>query len=143
MTSFYLAARYGRRDEIAQYRDDLIILGYRSVADWLYSTDEEEQAIETDPERMARIALDDMAAIERSGLFVAFTEDPQSPHGRGGRHVELGYALCIRRYQQRLGQRPIRILIVGPRENIFCSVSEVERFETWRDALQALGEERT
>jgi len=40
---------------------------------------------------------------------ITFTETPRSSNSRGGRHVEFGIALGMRK----------RAVVIGPRENVF------------------------
>lgn len=47
---------------------------------------------------------------------------------RGGRHVEFGMALAMDK----------RLVVVGPRENVFHLLPAVEQFDTWPLALAAL-----
>lgn len=133
----YLAARYARRLEMHGPRDALVERGYRVISRWL---DGHELPNDWDEETHARLrsdyARDDLQDLFEANVVVAFTEEPRaqltSP-GRGGRHVELGYALAMKHFG-----RPVRILVVGPKENIFCCLSEVEVYPSFPEALAAL-----
>lgn len=53
---------------------------------------------------------------------------PLDGSGRGGRHVELGYALALDK----------SIWLVGRREHIFHSLPQVKHFDSWDSAFQFL-----
>ncbi|HZZ79636.1 MAG TPA: hypothetical protein VFE62_14040 [Gemmataceae bacterium] len=77
-----------------------------------------------------KFAEDDFADVQACDLLIAFTEQPSAGgRNRGGRHVELGIAI---------GQGK-RIMIVGPRENIFCWLPEIDRFDTFDQCLCEIG----
>jgi nucleoside 2-deoxyribosyltransferase len=73
-------------------------------------------------------AYRDLLEITQADIVVFFSVDPTTATFRGGRHVEFGYALGIRK----------PILVVGPEENIFHVLSEVKHVETWPDAVYYL-----
>lgn len=141
----YLAARYSRREELCGYREQLRAIGHTVQAVWLDGKhqisdegapigDAGEALVEGDDgstslrsEALRRqFAVDDRRDVLNCDLLIAFTEPPRSNASRGGRHVELGIAIG----------RMKRIMIVGPRENIFCWLDEIEHFESW-DAFLA------
>jgi len=136
----YLAARYSRREELAQYRIELQELGHIVQARWLdgehqLSNDgtpigeSGEALVEVgQPECAAKLrtkfALDDWEDVNAAELVISFTEAPRSKPNRGGRHVEYGIALANK----------VRIIVIGHRENIFHWLPVVEFFETWNEA---------
>lgn len=105
----YLAARYSRRAEMQQIARALEQLGHLVTARWVsgaHDTCEDTKS-----------ALEDLEDIHAADMLVAFTEQPGvAGRARGGRHVEYGYALA----------RGLRIVVVGPRENVFHHVPGVE-----------------
>lgn len=119
----YLAGRYSRRLELCGYRDQLHRLGY-TVA---------ERDSDSPSSRAAalrqKFAQDDFRDVVECDLLIAFTEPPRSEKNRGGRHVELGIALGLKK----------GILIVGPRENIFCWLEGLRQFDTWERCVGWLG----
>ena len=126
---FYLASRFGRRSELQGYRSKLIELGHEVTSRWLTV---EHKAEDTDqPEQPSdaheRFALDDLEDIDKSDALVAFTESPDSTYGRGGRHVELGYALAMAG-SFAIMQRRLQVIVVGPRENVFTHLSAVHHY---------------
>src|SRR3712207_4744657 len=121
----YLASRYSRREELRGYREELIAAGIDVTSRWLIEDHEwvgtPDEVLPVDVGR--RLGEEDLADIRAADLVVAFTEPPRSTPSRGGRHVELGYALALR----------IPILLVGPRENVFCCLV-TSQVDTWRQA---------
>lgn len=108
----YLSARYGRKDEMADYARVLRGLGYEVVSRW-HDLDHEDVAVPTHEQALVwgDVDFEDIRACD---VFVAFTEQ-QAGVGlipgasRGGRHVELGYALGT----------AAEVVVVGPLETIF------------------------
>jgi hypothetical protein len=70
----------------------------------------------------------DFADVTRSHLCIAFTEPGGTLSGRGGRHTELGIALALN----------MRVIVVGPREHILHCLPEVEQYDSWEGAREAL-----
>lgn len=129
----YLAARYSRRAELCHYRDWLTVAGWEVTSRWL---DGQHQADfpdgdSTDPahtEERAGWASDDLVDIDRAQVVVVFTEPADTDARRGGRHVELGYALAKRK----------TILTVGPLENIFVCLPAIDQHPDWFSASSRL-----
>lgn len=149
---FYLAARYSRREELCIYRDALVRRGHRVTSTWLEGShqisdggdpigEDGEALVEGDsgslsPEAAAlrqRFAREDLEDIEMSDILIAFTEQPRTGPTRGGRHVELGYALA----------RGITVYVVGPRENLFCWLDDVVHFDDWQACLASIERDYT
>lgn len=121
----YLAGRYGRREELQEYGAELERLGHEITSRWL-SGDHEDRRGE------ARDAEEDIADVRRAELLLSFTESPRSGSGRGGRHVEFGFALALGK----------RLALVGPQENVFHTLPGLSQFADWpaaRDYFQQLG----
>lgn len=148
-SAVYLAARYGRRVELCDYRKQLEAAGLRVQARWLdghHQIDaagnplgvhgealvEGACASEAAKALRARFAEDDLEDVLSAGIVVSFTEQPRDHVGsRGGRHVEFGMALAS----------GARCIVVGPRENLFHWLPQVEQFDTWEAALDRLSRE--
>lgn len=107
----YLAAQFARRAELCEYRKQLIALGHDVQARWLDETGSE--AMTEDAQR--EWALRDIDDCTAADCLIAFTEEPGCGPSRGGRHVELGLAIAMMK----------KILIIGPKENIFCHLPNV------------------
>jgi len=140
VTVYYLAARYTRRLELCDYRGDLEARGHSVPARWLNGSHQldnhgrplgeagellfEIGSPEADHHRQ-KFAQDDYDDVLACDVLVAFTEQPRSGNSRGGRHVELGIALGL--------GKPV--VVIGPRENVFCWLPQVRHYETWHDFL--------
>jgi nucleoside 2-deoxyribosyltransferase len=122
----YLAARYSRIDELNKYRDDLEEAGHWVTGRWLNGN---HQLGDTyDPQDAIRFALDDLEDVDRADLLICFPDEPREEMpapSRGGMHVELGYALG----------RGLRVMIVGPRQNVFHFLPWIDQFDTWEECL--------
>ncbi len=120
----YLAARFSRRFELQGVRADLARAGHQVTSRWI---DQRRDA--TDTAEAAAVAHRDIADIELADCLIAFSESPRSGLStRGGRHVEMGIAIGLDK----------RVIVVGPVENVFFSLPEIEVFPTWPAALAAL-----
>lgn len=128
----YLAAQYTRREELQLYAAQLETRGHRVVSSWLRGDKQDERAMST--EEKGRIALGIVDEVESADTVVAFTEGPDCTVARGGRHVETGIAIPF----ALASSVQARIYVVGPRENIFHCLPGVERFDTFRQLLNAL-----
>ena len=114
----YMAARYSRRLELLAYAKELRAAGHEVTSRWLNGTHE---AADNDTSRWGDFAKDDLEDIRRSDVIVLFTETALVP--RNSRMVELGIALGLAK----------RIIIVGPRENVFCCLPDVLVYRSWED----------
>ena len=137
--NIYLASQYSRREELCGYRAQLWKLGHEVPARWLNGVDQintegqplkesgeqlvEDGAADVAAELRQKFALDDFEDVQSCDLLVAFTEIPRTSTSRGGRHVELGLALGT--------GKPV--VIIGPRENIFCWLPVVSQFDTFEN----------
>lgn len=125
---FYLAARYGRREELCAYRVQLEIRGHLVTSRWLTGSHVLDDGDSPASERDGQVfALEDYADVRAADSLIAFTEPPRSTASRGGRHVELGLALAWEK----------RVVIIGPRENVFCWMPHVIQYETFEAYLAA------
>lgn len=120
---FYLAAAYGRKEEIKRYRDELKGLGYDCTSSWLDVLDEVTDFASDD--HAQEYAVTDLNDISRADALVLFSENGQL--SRGGRHVEFGFAYAH--------FKPI--YIVGGRELIFHSLPGIHVYSTWQEFLEA------
>jgi len=131
MAKIYLAARYSRRVELLGYRADLEALGHTVTSRWLNGSHQMSDAGLSEEGTRAqreRFATEDWADLRAAEWMIAFTEEPRVSNSRGGRHVELGAALAW-------GQR---VIVCGPRENVFTCLEQVEHCAAWPDLLTIL-----
>lgn len=123
---WYLAARFGRKEELLEYQLALQDAGEQVNARWLV---EESDMRLVDHEERERIAIMDAEDVTKSDGVICFTEEPQDhPAGsnRGGRHVEFGLALALNK----------RVVVVGPRENVFCYLPNIEVFPDFQTFME-------
>lgn len=138
----YLAARYSRREELNGYAGRLRAEGFTVDARWLLGAHQVSddqlnwEAKVEDDERQDDEAIafrqmcanDDWEDLARADVIVAFSEPPRSNASRGGRHVEFGIALALQK----------RVVVVGPRENVFHCLPQVAVVRTFDEALALL-----
>ena len=118
MTRIYLAARYGRREELNVYAEELRFEGYIVDAIWL-TGDHEAELLTSDDAQL--FAIEDLRDIEASDIMINFTEPERTGPTRGGRHVEFGMAHAL----------GLGLIVVGPRENVFHALPSVHQFDKW------------
>lgn len=125
---YYFAGRYSRHAELAAYRDRLCLAIPNTVVTsrWIDCHNGELEAsytpevLNADPAGCWKHGRDDLDDLMGADAIVSFTGG--NPGGKGGRHVEHGWALALHNGEalDRSSQRwPLRLIVVGPRENIF------------------------
>lgn len=108
----YLAASYGRKDEINTYREHLEDAGHEVTSSWLKKSGDEAAEFALKPPH--EHAEQDLLDILESEALVLFTDEQ---YARGGKHVEFGYAI---------GLGFLDMFVVGDHtENIFQTLLEV------------------
>lgn len=132
----YLAARYGRADELRGYRDTLRELGHKVDCRWLEGdhriADETLNQPDVPNTEGIKFAIEDYVDVLNCDLLLMFSEIPRSGHSRGGRHVEFGLALAWSKLTT----------VIGPRENVFHYLPKVctmPSFDTWLEAVHKAG----
>ena len=132
----YMAGRYGRRAEIAEYADELLGHGMRVVASWLDGEFQEFDSAPSDKQRR-EWAESDYRELVESELLILFIDNltVDSPPkllleaSRGGHQTELGIAI----------DRQIPIIIIGPCRNIFGYMPHVQsRFGSFDEYVASL-----
>lgn len=118
----YIAGAYSRRVELLVHSGLLKYDGHEITSRWLTGVYEGREWTD------AAIADDDIKDVYVSDCVLSFTEDATSKHKRGGRHVEFGMALAWGK----------RLVLVGPRENVFHHQSRVEQYSTFEEARNIL-----
>lgn len=132
----YLAARYSRNAEMREFRGRLEIEGHEVTSRWIdqHGGDVLEsfvaQKLNSDPEHCAHYAKVDLDDLTAADWVVSFTSS--NGGGKGGRHIEFGVALALGK----------RLFLVGPRENVFHTLPQVEHFPGWPEFLAAIEAER-
>jgi nucleoside 2-deoxyribosyltransferase len=109
------------------YASQLRANGHTVTSRWLDETNPADTTMDANLP-WAEMAERCLADISNADSVIAFTEPSPSPRSRGGRHVELGYALATLKY----------VMIVGPRENVFCHIVGVHVHDSWWQCFQAV-----
>jgi hypothetical protein len=129
----YLASRYSRHDEMQGVRDVLEATGHQVTSRWIdchtdvvgdFTSSFTPEFLNENPEQCAPLGQHDIDDLAAADAVISFT----GGGGKGGRHVEFGYGLALGK----------RMIVVGPRENIFHTLAEVEHYETWPRLVMAL-----
>lgn len=138
MTTFYFAARYSRNEELRGYRDQLEAAWpdgqVKVTSRWIdqhggnLPGSFDPEALNSDPDGCWKYGLADIEDLTNADVIVSFT----GGGGKGGRHVEHGWAMG---YFHQFGSP--RIVIVGPRENIFHCAPGTEVHPDWAAFLAA------
>ncbi len=131
MIKIYLASRYGRRKELIGYRSTLIAIGFKVTSRWLdgnHQVSDDGLSSEGSKEERERFAREDWEDLRAASIFLTFTEPPRSTASRGGRHVEFGAAVAYEKW----------CMVVGPRENVFHCLPQVDVFDTWIKCVDRL-----
>lgn len=113
----YLAARYSRRNEIADKAKELAELGMEVTSKW-YNEPENEEGLGN-----ASYGQQDLDDIDNADLLVLFSENPDLPFKRGGRHFESGYAFG----------KGKAVVVLGPIENTFHWLNRVIKVDSWEE----------
>jgi nucleoside 2-deoxyribosyltransferase len=123
----YLASRYERREELCIYKTILESFGYISTSRWLLGNHGMLKGVdpESSAKKNAQFAKEDLEDINKADFVLLFTDPPKTILKGGGMFVELGYAVA----------RYIPVIIVGPRENVFCYLPEITVFNSWDEFL--------
>ena len=133
MTGIYLSGQFEDGPVLRNVRDDLVRMGLRVTSRWLdgpsfipatASAHEAGAAV-----RLAAIAHQDLEDIQACDVIVVFNPEEACNVGRGGRHVETGYALALGK----------KVIVVGARGNVFHWLQEVTVVEGWRQLVDVLG----
>lgn len=119
----YLAARFSRKEEMAEFARRLESVGHVITSSWVFGGEEGL----TLPE-VSDLDLND---VLRADMVLSWTEALGSYNRGGGRHTEFGIALALGKYNW----------LVGEREQIFHHDERVRAFAHLDDVILALKEE--
>ncbi len=127
----YLAARFSRREQLREFADELRLMGHIVTSRWLDTdfVNRPDRNSAAPPKYRAKYAVIDLEDVDAAEVVVSFTEEEGLPNaGRGGRHVEFGYALA----------KGKRLVVIGHRENLFHEHPAVEFHASQWDWLRSL-----
>lgn len=130
----YLAARYSRNAEMRERRDFFRRWGYEVTSRWIDRHPDDDgvpqlqssftpEVLATTPDVTQPFAEVDLEDLDRADTVISFTEGPRGVGGKGGRHVEFGYAVAAGK----------QLVLVGPREHVFHTLPRVKQFDTWEE----------
>ncbi len=109
-----------RRKELAKKAQRLEDEGIQVTSRWLSSHGDDLPLVQA--------AKEDLEDIRKADGLLLFTQDKKHGYTTGGRFVELGYAYAKKK----------TIVIVGPRENVFCHLDYIHQFNSFKAALEYL-----
>ena len=125
----YIAARYSQKEEMKQVAALLRDKKIEVTSSWLLEPHPSGTTMDqVSEEDLCGYAQRDLEDIEAGDAVVLFTVDPLIPTVRGGRHVETGYCICLKK----------PLYIVGPRENIFHYLPQVKQYSDIASLLKDL-----
>ncbi len=125
----YLAARYDRRNELREYREQLQSNGVIVTSKWLNETSPLDGKLSNEKEEFyVHTANVDLQDIDAADALVFFSEDPLVGVPRGGRHFEMGYAHAK--------EKPV--YVIGVHENVFHYRDRVYHYDTFEKFLKAV-----
>lgn len=120
----YLAGPYSWKEKLKGYAQELLLKNIKVTSRWLDEPHAPDTTLREVPAtQLSWYAANDLEDIYFADIMIFFSVDPETPIVRGGRHVEFGYDLC----------GGTRIIVIGPRENIFHYLSQVKHFATWEE----------
>lgn len=127
----YLAARYSRNAEMRGVRDVLQALGHKVTSRWIDQHGGNllesivAEKLNAEPEACAHYAHVDLDDLRAADTVISFTSEGGG--GKGGRHIEFGLALGLAK----------RLVIVGPRENVFHTLPDIEWYPDYAHLVMA------
>jgi nucleoside 2-deoxyribosyltransferase len=125
----YLAGHLTRREEIRAAASDLELAGICVVSTWHTEHVTSGMSIHDVSESfLRRTARRDLRQLRSATHFVLFSVDGDVKFTRGGHCWENGYADAL----------GLKIVIIGPRQNVFHYLPVSRRVDTWERALKWL-----
>ncbi len=127
MIKVYLASRYSRHEEMQGVRDILRAFGIEVTSRWIdchpdvvgdFGSSFTPRDLNSKPDECALLGQHDIDDLRAADTVISFTS---GDGGKGGRHVEFGMAHALGK----------RLIVVGPRENVFHTLAEVEWHPSW------------
>jgi nucleoside 2-deoxyribosyltransferase len=125
----YLAGAFERREEMREVRNRLNAFGYTVTSRWIDILDDVNPIGAADlKDEVGLMRANDFAIADLHDVYDADLVIMFSGGGRGGRHIEFGYAVALDK----------ELIIVGERENVFHALSGVVCVPTVDDLYRHL-----
>lgn len=147
----YLAAPFYWQPKLRRHAEELRSLGVRVDCRWLNEPGNLIGEVDKLSDKYcAEMAAQDIEDIATCNVFVLFTlsdEEIENPTlsrkalSRGGRHFEFGYACALRLLNAFMAGGVFtapRMIVCGPKENIFHSFDPVKQFDNWDQTINHL-----
>jgi hypothetical protein len=128
MIKIYLASRYARREDMAEYARVLQELSFEITSDWVWGTHD----IVGNPGNTKKFATMDRRDLLRADIVINFAEPKELDYPRGSRHTEFGMAYERGKVCYVVGIHGVEL------ENIFHNLEGVLVYEAWEDLLPHL-----
>lgn len=122
----YLAASFARREEMEEYRHQLIDLGHDVTSYWIVRDPVPYESL--NPTQRMYAAIQDHVEVTQCDMLVQFSSVGIDVPTHGGRHTEFGIALEGRKH----------LVLVGECEQIFHHLPQVRQYRTWEQFINAL-----
>lgn len=130
--TYYFAARYDHNALMRTYRDELEtkLVGSKVNSAWIdlhggqVVKSFDSATLDANPDECWQYGNRDLNDMIEADTIVNFTT--YDGGGKGGRHVEFGVAMVWSK----------RLVIVGPRENVFHTHPKVEVYPRWKAFLE-------
>lgn len=111
----YVGARFSLRSTVRSLSDFLENQGFEITEKWFLFEKESTGQISSEALKSNyKAAKADLYGIESADATIFLSENPLMLTRRGGRHVEFGYALALKK----------PIIVLGPKENVFHYLSD-------------------
>ncbi len=121
--SFYVASRFEDREHARVIRDKLLALNHYVTSRWM----EDESQCGSDADRVIW-AQNDLYDVAMADAILLYEPSHAAGVGKGGRHVEFGYAAAMDK----------RLYIIGQRSNIFHHLPQVSVYPTFEAFKEAV-----
>lgn len=126
MVNVYLAAQYSQKEKMKEIATKLREVDINVTSSWLEEVHPPDSQMADVPQNnLLLYARTDLREIDQADWFVFHSVSPTTKTVRGGRHVEFGYAIAKEK----------KILVVGPKENIFHHLPQIRHVREWSTAL--------
>lgn len=137
---YYFAARYSQAAQLRTYRDavEAALPDACVTSRWIdhhagdLTTSFTPEQLAAAPDHCWEFGQADLDDLTDANVIVSFT-GPGG--GKGGRHVEHGIAVGLHMTALDRAANPCRLIVIGPRENIFHCHPATEVFATFDSFL--------